>query len=335
MTFTDACRKQGSRAARWAGLAAIILCLNVSGTAFADNILPPLAKAHTAVSFSFAAPDDTAGHAAAPAMRPALQIRPRQAGDFLDSLGLSGAPADATQARVTPQTTLNHAAATPVSLKHLAATDPAFPPMDDDPLEPLNRLAFGFNMKLQDYILNPVATYYLEHTTKDVRAGVRNFFANLREPLSIASYALEGDMLLASNATARFAINTTFGVVGVYDKAAQLGYPKRVRDLEATICAYGVPAGPYVVLPVLGPATIRDGIVRITTMAIYMEAMGLAVYVPYRGSSIAAQYADIRDKQEYIESISLDPYVAYRMLYLQMRKQTCSHPSGEDQYFIR
>ncbi len=315
-------------------MALLALCVNVSGAAFAGNVLPAPAKLHTTVSYSFEVPKGVTVHTATRSTRAALRIRPRQAGDFLDSLGLRGSSAATIPARTTAQPPRDRAA-TPASLQYVTAGDPAFPPMDDDPLEQLNRLAFDFNMTLQDYILDPVSTYYLRHTTEDVRVGVRNFFANLREPLSIASYALEGDMLLASNATARFAINTTFGVVGVYDKASQLGYPKRVRDLEATICAYGVPSGPYVVLPILGPATIRDGVVRITTMAIYLQAMGLALYVPYRGSSLAVQYADIRDKQEYIESISLDPYVAYRMLYLQMREQTCSHPSGSDQYFVR
>jgi len=278
-------------------------------------------------------------YAVRPTEKPALRIRPRQPGDLLQSLGLAEpmARVDAALPKV-EEAIFSGANVIRASWSKFTVNHPpnGAPPQEiNDPFETINRLSFGLNRGLQQQILEPVSEYYLDHTSVAVRKSVRNFFANLREPLSIASYALEGDINEAGNATARFAINTTVGIGGLFDKAEKLGFPKNPRDLEATACAYGIPAGPYVVLPILGPATMRDAAVRVTTMAMYLQAMGLAIYIPYRGTGIAVQYADIRDKQDFVESISLDPYIAYRMLYTQMRKQNCGHGTDEDQYFTR
>ncbi|NQW01108.1 MAG: VacJ family lipoprotein [Rhodospirillales bacterium] len=273
---------------------------------------------------------------------PGLRIRPRQARDFFDSLGLTPSAKRVDRALSEIDTSLRQQA---VALggtwrKWTAAVSPeaevdAAEVENPDPFEAMNRLSFDFNTGLQEKVLDPVVDFYLENTTVPVRKGVRNFFNNIHEPLTIASYALEGNIAGAGNATARFAINTTVGLVGIYDRAAEFGYPRQPRNLEVTACVYGVSAGPYVVLPVLGSATVRDAVVRLTTMAIYMEAMGLPVFVPYRGSSLAVQYEQVRDKQEFLTSFSMDPYATYRDLYLRMRETGCGLVSDSEQVFPR
>ncbi len=205
----------------------------------------------------------------------------------------------------------------------------------EDPLEAINRLMFGFNTAMQGYLLEPFTEFYIARTSREARHGVRNFFDNLREPLTVVSAALEGEFADAGNATARFGINSTLGVVGVFDPATGMGYPRRTRDLEETLCVYGLPAGPYLVLPILGPATLRDAVGRLLTVAAYFQVMGPTVYFPYRASNIAVDYTIVRDRMDFVESIAIDPYIAYRTLYLEMQNVRCGKPSAIDQYFHR
>ncbi len=193
----------------------------------------------------------------------------------------------------------------------------------DDPLEGFNRYMFELNDRLRLRLFHPVTDFYLRATTPPVQASVRNFFANLREPVTIASSLLEGQLEDAGNATARFGLNTTLGIAGLLDPATTLGYPARVRDLEETLCVYGLPSGPYLVLPIFGPGTIRDAAGRLATLVAYYEVMGVTVYVPYRITDIAVQSIDVQHKLEQLYSTSVDPYVAQRVLYLTARKLNC------------
>src|SRR6185437_14849700 len=130
-----------------------------------------------------------------------------------------------------------HTGATPAILPAAAVVPPALPEhledrlreaaAVDDPLEEFNRLMFEVNVRLRARLIHPVTDFYLRVTTPPVQAGVRNFFANLREPATIASSLIEGDFADAGNASARFGINSTIGVGGVFDPATELGYPSR------------------------------------------------------------------------------------------------------------
>jgi phospholipid-binding lipoprotein MlaA len=151
---------------------------------------------------------------------------------------------------------------------------------------------------------------------------VSNVFANLREPITIASNLLLGDAASAGSATARFLINTTAGLGGYYDAATGHGYPHRPRGLEDVLCRYSVPDGPYVVLPILGPATVRGAAGRITTLVILYFALG-PIYIPYRITDIAVQYVDLRDQLRYIDSTSIDVYATHKSAHLQTHKLAC------------
>ena len=205
----------------------------------------------------------------------------------------------------------------------------------DDPFETINRGIFRLNTELQSYVLDPFADVYYERTTPAVRASVRNVFDNLREPVTVVSAAMVGNLDDAGNAAARFGINSTIGIVGLFDPAADMGFPRRPTDLEEALCLSGLPPGPYVVLPILGPAMARDAVGRLLTVAAYFQVMGTAIYVPYRVSNIAIDYVDVREQADFIDAISMDPYVAHRTLYIDMRNMSCGKRSALDQYFTR
>ncbi len=210
-------------------------------------------------------------------------------------------------------------AATPTQGRRSADPPPA---EHSDPYERINRYAHELNTFLRANLLEPVTQIYLDLASPPVQKGIANVFANLREPITVASNLLLGDVDGASDAGARFVINTTAGLGGYYDPASEQGYPRQVRTLEEVLCRLGVPEGPYVVLPVLGPATVRDAVGRITTLVALYGILG-PVYVPYRLGDIAVQYVDRREQLRFIESLSIDPYASIKSAHLQITRMTC------------
>jgi phospholipid-binding lipoprotein MlaA len=193
----------------------------------------------------------------------------------------------------------------------------------DDPLEEFNRTMFGLNDRLRHNILYPVTSFYLRVTSPPFQQGVRNFFANLRMPVTIASNLLEGQFGEAGVATLRFGINSTVGVVGVLDPATRMGLRATPRDLEEALCVYGVTPGPYLVLPLFGPGTFRDAAGRIIAVVAYNAAMGPAIYVSYRLTDIAVRSIDVQNQLDRLNATSVDPYVAQRVFVLSTRALDC------------
>ena len=231
----------------------------------------------------------------------------------------------------------------PAALRTALAPEGNFGPLEDslraaveadDPLEGFNRYMFDINDRLRLRLFHPVTDFYLRVTSTPVQAGVRHFFANLREPVTIASSLLEGQFGDAGNATARFGLNTTLGVAGIFDPATTMGYPEKMRDLEETLCVYGLPSGPYLVLPIFGPGTLRDAAGRLATLVAYYEAMGVTVYVPYRISDLAVQSIDVQDKLKQLYSMSVDPYVTQRAIYLTARGLNCGRQGPVEREFF-
>jgi len=191
-----------------------------------------------------------------------------------------------------------------------------------DMLEPVNRWAFAFNRGVMEHVLEPFAAYYLANVPPPVQDRVRSFFGNLREPATAVNAALLGRFEDAAVSGARFAVNTTWGLLGLYDEAAGLGLAVEPISLEQVLCEYRIPEGPFLVLPILGPATLRDAVGRIGTLTAYYYAMG-PVYLPYRGSDIAVQYVDLRGEIRRVEDGALDPYAVHRASYLMRRRHAC------------
>lgn len=192
-----------------------------------------------------------------------------------------------------------------------------------DPLEPANRLLHDFNRLVYDYAFDPVATAYIDNTSLETRAGIFNIMENLREPITVASALIEGDLADAGSATTRFAINSTVGIFGYYDVAKERGYPRQGRSVEQALCRQDIPGGPYIVMPVLGPATLRDVAGRLATMYVQYMILGLAV-IPYRAADIISHYAERRDEFRALDDTLLDNYAGYRSVYGQILVAKCT-----------
>ena len=127
-----------------------------------------------------------------------------------------------------------------------------------DPIEPFNRGVYKFNDAVDRATLKPIARVYRDHTPKWLQTGVGHFYTNLSYPWTIVNQVLQGKVVAAGQDTLRFAINTTLGWGGVLDVASGANLPQHDEDLGQTLGWWGVPPGPYLMLPLLGPSTLRD-----------------------------------------------------------------------------
>ena len=193
-----------------------------------------------------------------------------------------------------------------------------------DPLEGLNRRIHGFNRLVQAHLLDPVVAAYVTHAPAPVRTGIANAFANLREPVTALSGLAAGDFSLAWHATARFGINSSLGLGGVQDAAAEWGWPRRIAVPADAVCAWGVPSGPYVVLPILGPSTLRDATALLASSAGLAQELGPQVFIPWRGGDLLVSYSQVSAELGRVEAQSLDAYAVYRSAYLQQRAAACA-----------
>ncbi len=127
-----------------------------------------------------------------------------------------------------------------------------------DPFEGVNRQVFAFNSGADRYVIGPAAGVYETATPRLFRVGVGNFLGNLGEPVTFANTLLQAKPLAALDTALRFTINSTVGIGGIFDVANEFGVEKRREDFGQTLAVWGVDSGPYLVLPLLGPSTVRD-----------------------------------------------------------------------------
>ena len=130
----------------------------------------------------------------------------------------------------------------------------------DDPWEEMNRSVYGFNKAVDDAVLSPMANAYAAITPDFIEQGVENFFNNLADVNHFVNHLLQGKPALAANDASRVLINTTVGIGGLFDVAANFGMYQQEEDFGQTLGYWGVESGPYLVLPFLGPSNVRDGI---------------------------------------------------------------------------
>ena len=131
----------------------------------------------------------------------------------------------------------------------------------NDPFEDINRVTFEFNESLDRIFLKPVATTYSK-APKPIKKGVTNFFNNLEEVETTVNQVLQGKPMLALNDLTRFVINSTIGLGGFIDIATKIGLTRHEEDFDQTLALWGVPSGPYIMLPALGPSSLRDTLSR-------------------------------------------------------------------------
>ncbi|MHB8415160.1 MAG: MlaA family lipoprotein [Acidiferrobacteraceae bacterium] len=127
-----------------------------------------------------------------------------------------------------------------------------------DPLQPLNRRMFTFNMGLYHHVLEPVAKGYKDVTPHFVRTGVSHFFANAVYPYTLLNDFLQGRFRQGFSDLGRFVVNTTLGIVGLFDPAGRMGLPPHKNSFGVTLGVWGVPQGAYLVLPFFGPSSVRN-----------------------------------------------------------------------------
>ena len=127
-----------------------------------------------------------------------------------------------------------------------------------DPWEPWNRRVYHFNYRADEWVMMPVVNGYRYVTPRFVRSGVSNFFSNLGDVPNLLNSLLQLKGKRSLQTTGRLLVNTTVGIVGLWDPATRFGLPKQSEDFGQTLGFYGVPDGPYVMLPLLGPSNLRD-----------------------------------------------------------------------------
>lgn len=202
-----------------------------------------------------------------------------------------------------------------------------------DPWEPVNRVVFRFNDTLDTYALRPVAKGYDRIMPEFLNDGVSNVFNNLGEPKNLVNNLLQGKMHDASVDLARFLMNTTVGVVGVFDVATRMGLQRNDEDFGQTLGAWGVKSGPYVMLPLFGPSTVRDtGSFAAEGLAGY-SYRGQVDHVPSRNTAVGVDVVDTRAgllSQERL--ISGDKYRFIRNVWLQNREYKVMDGQVEDEF---
>lgn len=195
----------------------------------------------------------------------------------------------------------------------------------NDPLEPTNRTFFKVNNTLDTYVMKPVAKGYVDITTQGIRNHVTDFTSNIGEPARMLNFMAEGHPTDAGTSLVRFLVNSTVGIGGIFDPASAIGYPKTDTDFGITLASWGVPAGPYLYLPVFGPSGARDvWNLPVEWFATPMEAAPASAALSDFGYSetgidLINTRATYLQPIDQINATALDPYATFRSLYRQSR----------------
>ena len=208
------------------------------------------------------------------------------------------------------------------------ATGPQANP--DDPLEPMNRVVFKVNDKLDQYVATPVAKGYRAVTPQPVRTAVTNFYSNIADVGNFANNLLQGKGVDAAESLMRVAINSVLGIGGLIDIATPAGLQKHSQDFGLTLGTWGVPSGPYLVLPFFGPSSFRDGVGLYVNFQFdpttYMDPA-------WRNSLFAMNVVDVRTNllgaTDLLSLAALDKYAFVRDAYVQRRRYLLEGGSGK------
>jgi len=191
-----------------------------------------------------------------------------------------------------------------------------------DPLEPVNRAVYKFNDYFDRKVLKPVAEGYVKVVPGVARTGVRNFFNNLAEPITIVNDGLQGKGGRAVGDVMRFGFNSVFGVLGLVDVSTGWGLQQHSEDFGQTFAVWGFGEGPYLVLPFLGPSNVRDGIGLIPASRMqpipYLVDEPAGVYGLY-GLYFVSKRADLLTASKVLSAGAIDPYLQVREAYRQKR----------------
>jgi phospholipid-binding lipoprotein MlaA len=217
------------------------------------------------------------------------------------------------------------AALSSLLLAGCATLPPGSEPDPRDPWEPFNRSMFAVNDTLDRSIARPVARGYVKAVPQPMRTGVGNFFTNLNYPSTVANSLLQGKFAQFSNDLGRLLVNTTLGIGGLFDPATQFGLDTNDEDLGQTLGKWGMPPGPFLMRPILGPSTVRDTFGDAADFFIdpkhYVESPWLkyGLYV----QEIVHRRAQLLSA-EAVQDNAYDPYSFMRNAWLQRREYLVS-----------
>ncbi|MBW0236291.1 MULTISPECIES: MlaA family lipoprotein [Pseudomonas] len=202
---------------------------------------------------------------------------------------------------------------------------------EDDPWEGVNRAVFSFNDTVDKYALKPLAQGYQFITPQFLEDGIHNMYRNFGDVRNLANDVLQAKPHAAGVDTARVLLNTTLGVAGFFDVGTKMGLQRNQEDFGQTLGRWGVPSGPYVVLPLLGPSTVRD------TAGIYPDSFTQPYRymhdVPARNTTMGLDIIDTRASLLSAEKlITGDRYVFIRNAYLQNREFKVKDGQVEDDF---
>jgi len=200
-----------------------------------------------------------------------------------------------------------------------ATTDGADP---RDPFEGFNRGVYRFNEVVDEAVARPVATAYRDVVHSEIRDRVRNFFANIGDVFIGANNVLQGKFFEGFEDFARVTFNSTLGLFGIHDVASEMGIEKHNEDFGQTFGRWGIGEGPYLVLPILGSSSVRDGVG--TALDYYTDPLGEVHSVRLRNSlgllRLVGVRADLLEASRILEQAALDKYVFQRDAYFQRRR---------------
>lgn len=216
-----------------------------------------------------------------------------------------------------------------------APLPPGAQPHPKDPWEGFNRQVFAFNDVIDEAALKPAARIYQEVLPEPARVAVSNFFGNLGDAWSAVNWLLQGEIRHSVEQGARFMFNTTLGLAGLIDLAGEAGLEKRSQNFAQTLGTWGVGRGPYLVLPLIGPSTVRD------TVAMPVDRMARSsVWFDAADSRLAASALELISVRasflqagELVEGIALDKYTFFRDAYLQRANYKKRAKPAEDDEF--
>lgn len=216
---------------------------------------------------------------------------------------------------LTPQVALAQPATEPAT-----AAEPSSRPAD--PWEGYNRAMFGFNESVDEAVLKPVAQGYRKVVPELVRTGVDNVFGNIGDVWSAVNHLLQGKIMSAGAMSLRVASNTVFGLGGLLDPATEMGLERQSEDLGQTLGRWGVAPGPYVVLPLLGPSTLRDALAtpvdKMAGPSALVDETSTALGIT--ALQVVSTRAGLLSASSMLDSIALDKYTFLRDAYLARRR---------------
>lgn len=196
---------------------------------------------------------------------------------------------------------------------------------DDDPLEPINRAIFGFNEVVDDNVLEPVAKAYRYVTPDPVENSVSNFFNNLNEINTIVNSTLQLKFDKTISSSSRFVINSTVGILGLFDVASSLGIERHREDFGQTLGHYGVSPGPYLVLPFFGPSSFRDAPGFYVDVMIEKDISPIHTELHHeerqtiQATNVIDTRANLLKATKILDTAAKDKYIFLRESYLQRR----------------